>query len=110
MVGPEARLCIRHLQNLGYVGLLGCWWDVVVAPEQVGGVIAALDRGQPLPGAARVGLADPVLALVANEVDIDAGDVLADRGDELADQATWTAVSSGCSQIAPMAARIGRWR
>src|SRR3712207_5685367 len=39
--------------------------NVLVESEEVRGVVAALYLGEPLPGRARVGLADPCLALLA---------------------------------------------
>src|SRR5918994_7159453 len=60
-------------------------WDVLVAAEQVGGVPAVLDGGQPLPGRPRVGLADAGGALVAEEVDVGALVVLLDGGGEPVD-------------------------
>src|SRR5829696_6401869 len=53
--------------------------DVLVEPEEVGGVVAALDLDEPLPGGARVGRADPRFALLAEEVDVDARVALLQR-------------------------------
>ena len=50
--------------------------DVLVALEQVRRVVAALDLGQPVPGRPGVGVADPLRALVAQEVDVGAVVVL----------------------------------
>src|SRR5918998_4458166 len=44
--------------------------DVLIEPEEVRRVVATLDRGEPIPGRPRVGLADPPLALVAEKVDV----------------------------------------
>jgi hypothetical protein len=41
--------------------------DVLVVPEQVGGVVAVFDLDQPVPGGPRVGLVDPAQALVARK-------------------------------------------
>src|SRR2546422_4742014 len=57
--------------------------DVLVQPEEVLGVVAALDLGQPVVGSARVGGADPRLALVAEEVDVGAAVGLQNRAQQL---------------------------
>src|SRR4029450_14124692 len=59
------------------------WRDVLVAMEQVGRVVAGLDRRQPLPGRSRVGLAEPLLALVDHEADLGARVPLLPRRREL---------------------------
>src|SRR5439155_13383534 len=59
--------------------------DVLVEPEHVRGVVTSLDLGQPIPGRARVGVADPLLALVGEEVDVGAMVVLAERPSETFD-------------------------
>src|SRR6266511_1762718 len=59
--------------------------DVLVAVEQVGRVVATLDRRQPLPGRPRVGLADARRALVAQEVDVRAGVTVSQRRGEPVD-------------------------
>src|SRR6266545_4324127 len=59
--------------------------DVLVAPKQVGGVVASLDRHQPVPGRPRVGLADPRRALLAEEVHVRAAVPLPQRRRELVD-------------------------
>ena len=53
--------------------------DVLVHAEQVGRVVAALDLGQALVRAARVGRPDPLLALGLEEVGVDADVVGAER-------------------------------
>src|ERR671910_551166 len=52
---------------------------VLVEPEDVCGVVAALDLNEPLPGRARVGRADSRFALVAEEVDVHARVALLQR-------------------------------
>jgi len=44
--------------------------DVLVEPEEVGWIVATLDRPEPVPGRPGVGHADACLALVAEEVDV----------------------------------------
>src|SRR4029453_10082594 len=48
-------------------------WDVLVEPEEVGGVVLRFDRAQPIPRRARVCLAHPLLALITEKVDIGRG-------------------------------------
>src|SRR5918995_1379759 len=67
------------------LGLVGGRGDVLVEAEQVGRVVASFDRGQPVPGPARVGLAEPGPAVVPQEVDIGAGVSLTQRSGEVAD-------------------------
>src|SRR5918993_5914510 len=59
--------------------------DVVVAPEQVVGVVAALDLDQAVPGRARVGPVDPLGPFVAEEVDIGALVALLEGGGRTVD-------------------------
>src|SRR5215218_3613882 len=61
------------------------WGDVLVAPEQVGRVPAALDLDQPVPGGAGIGLVDPLGALVGEEVDVGAVVALVEGGREVVD-------------------------
>src|SRR5215204_6472852 len=44
--------------------------DILVEPEEVGGVIAMLDLSESIPGRLRIGLANPLLALLAQEAHI----------------------------------------
>src|SRR5215211_5257899 len=55
-----------------------------VEAEEVGGVVAALDLDEPIPGRPRVGRAHPPLALVAQEVDVHAAIALLQRRCEIA--------------------------
>src|SRR5919107_2632682 len=41
---------------------LGGWRDVLIEPEEVRRIVAALDRNEPLPRRARIGLSNPLLA------------------------------------------------
>src|SRR5687768_6661149 len=52
-------------------------WDVLVEAEKVGRVVTSLDRPEPIPSRAWVGLAHPRCALVAEEADVCAGILLA---------------------------------
>jgi hypothetical protein len=53
--------------------------DVVIEPEEVLRVVAALDLDEPLEGRARVGLADARLALLVEEAYVRAAVALAQR-------------------------------
>src|SRR5215204_1695219 len=66
----SALLCAAVVEWIGW--RLAAGWDVVVVPEQVGRVPAALDRDQPFPGRPRVGLADAGRSVVAEEVHVGA--------------------------------------
>ena len=55
---------------IDHVLLLDRRRDILVEPEEVGGIIATLDLGEPIPGRLRVGLAYPLLALFAQEAHV----------------------------------------
>src|SRR6185437_11535558 len=54
----------------GRSSALLCRRDVLVAPEEVPGIVFGLDGAQPLPGFARIGGADALGAIDAEEVHI----------------------------------------
>src|SRR5215207_9770491 len=56
--------------------------DVLVQPEEVRRIVGALERLQPLVLVGTVGLPDPLLALIHQEVHVDAGVVGRKRGRE----------------------------
>src|ERR671917_375141 len=58
---------------------------VLIEPEEVGWVVASLDRSEPLEGRPWVGLADAPLPLVAQEVDVRGALTLAQRRRERGD-------------------------
>jgi DNA-binding MarR family transcriptional regulator len=67
------------------LGVLNRRRDVLVEPEEVGWVVAALDGPEAVPGRPRVGFADSRLAVVAEESDVCAGFALAQRRGEVGD-------------------------
>src|SRR5918992_4172795 len=59
--------------------------DILIEPEEIGRIVAALDNREPLPGRPRVGLADPCLALLAEEADVRTALTMAQGGGEVGD-------------------------
>src|SRR6266511_4976631 len=82
---PAASGRSHRPPRLRSLGVLDRWQDVLVEPEQIRGVVATLDRCEAVPGRPRVGVADPRLALVAEEADVCVGFALAQRCGEVGD-------------------------
>src|SRR4029450_11749348 len=87
LIGSSSRVVLIYVgertpdngESRSCAASLGRRRDVLVEPKQVAGVVAALDRGEPLPRGAGVGGADALLSLVAEEADVRALVVLAQR-------------------------------
>ena len=90
----------RHIGGVaaGSASEAGRRADVLVEAEQVRRVVAALDLGQPAIGGVGIGLADPGLALVLEEVRVDPGRAaVGGPRSRPAVQASWTGASAGSS-------------